>query len=227
MDERTRKTIDRPVRIPSGDAALEANLVVPPGATGIVLFAHGSGSSRFSARSVFMARALQRAGIATLLFGLLTRAEEEVDVYTRQHRFDIPLLAERLIDATNWVSTQEELHGERVGYIGASTGSAAALVVSARLGAAVSAVVSQGGRPDLADPHLSSVTAPTLLIVGGFDDIVIELNERAYGRLQCEKELTLIPGASHLFEEPGTLEQVAALASDWFQKHLAILPSHA
>jgi putative phosphoribosyl transferase len=193
---------------------------------GIVLFAHGSGSSRFSPRNVLVARALQRAGIGTLLFDLLTRAEEAVDLYTRQHRFDIQLLAERLVDATLWLDTQAATHSHRVGYFGASTGSAAALIAAARLGAGVSAVVSRGGRPDLADAELPNVTAPTLLIVGGDDDIVIELNNRAYRRLPCEKQLTIVPGASHLFEEPGTLEKVADLASDWFQQHLTTQPSH-
>jgi dienelactone hydrolase len=227
MEQQVRRPIDRAVRIPSGDAALEGNLVLPPRTAGIVLFAHGSGSSRFSPRNVFVARILQRAGIGTLLFDLLTRAEEEVDLYTRQHRFDIPLLSERLVDATLWLDTQDDVRGQRLGYFGASTGSAAALIAAAQLGGAVSAVVSRGGRPDLAEADLPNVTAPTLLIVGSYDDIVIELNERAYRRLLCEKQLTIVPGASHLFEEPGALEKVSDLACGWFQRHLAVQPSHA
>ena len=211
---------EREVQIQVGQATLTGNLSVPSGATGIVLFAHGSGSSRHSSRNVFVARTLQSAGIGTLLFDLLTRAEEEVDVHTREHRFDIGLLAERLAYATHWIDGESELREARIGYFGASTGSAAALVAAAKLRDRVSAVVSRGGRPDLADEALHHVTAPTLLIVGGADDVVIELNERAYTHLVCEKHLTIVPHASHLFEEPGTLEQVARLAAEWFGRHL-------
>ena len=227
MEQPISRAIEREVRIASGAATLEGNLAVPAGASGIVLFAHGSGSSRFSSRNVFVARALQHAGLGTLLFDLLTREEEAIDMYTRQHRFDIPMLGRRMVDATTWLDTQDHLRGRRVGYFGASTGSAAALIAAARLGSRVNAVVSRGGRPDLADEDLPRVTAPTLLIVGGDDDVVIELNEQAYRRLACEKRLTIVPGASHLFEEPGTLEEVAELASDWFQQHMAEQPSHA
>jgi len=169
---------------------------------------------------VFVARVLQSAGIGTLLFDLLTPAEEEVDASTREHRFDIGLLAERLAHATQWIDAESDLRQARIGYFGASTGSAAALVAAAKLKDRVSAVVSRGGRPDLADEALPRVTAPTLLIVGGADDVVIELNERAYKHLACEKHLTIVPRASHLFEEPGTLEQVAKLAAAWFNQHL-------
>lgn len=212
--------IEREVQILSGQAILTGNLSVPSGATGIVLFAHGSGSSRHSSRNVFVARTLQRAGIGTLLFDLLTRAEEEVDIYTREHRFDIGLLAARLAYATQWIDGESGLRDARIGYFGASTGSAAALVAAAKFRDRVSAVVSRGGRPDLADEALPHVTAPTLLIVGGADDVVIELNQRAYKHLVCEKRLTIIPHASHLFEEPGTLEQVASFAAEWFGRHL-------
>ncbi|HYC48647.1 MAG TPA: dienelactone hydrolase family protein [Burkholderiales bacterium] len=220
MEQLKSREAQRNVRITSGNEALDGNLAVPAGASGLVLFAHGSGSSRLSPRNVFVARALQEAGVGTLLFDLLSRAEEQVDLYTREHRFDIGLLAQRLVHATAWVDTQDELRDLRVGYFGASTGSAAALVAAARLEERVSAVVSRGGRPDLAAAELARVRAPTLLIVGGDDDVVIELNEQAYRRLQCEKHLTIVPGASHLFEEPGTLEQVAQLASEWFRRHL-------
>lgn len=215
------RPVEREVDIPSGDALLGGNLSLPAGTRGLVLFAHGSGSSRMSPRNVFVARALQQAGVGTLLFDLLTRAEEEIDIHTREHRFDIPLLGERLIHATGWIDTQSELRDLRIGYFGASTGSAAAIVAAARLGERVSAVVSRGGRPDLADPQtLARVRAATLLIVGGYDDVVIELNQRAYQHLSCEKHLTVVPGASHLFEEPGTLETVARIASEWFRGHL-------
>jgi putative phosphoribosyl transferase len=222
MKQSTERGIERVVQIPSGAAALEGNLAVPEAASGIVLFAHGSGSSRLSPRNVFVARALQHARIGTLLFDLLTKSEEEIDLYTREHRFNIPLLADRLVDATLWVDTQDDLRGRAIGYFGASTGSAAALIAAARLTARVSAIVSRGGRPDLADADLPGVRAATLLIVGGDDDVVIELNERAYRYLQCEKHLTIVPGASHLFEEPGTLERVAERAAEWLQQHLAV-----
>lgn len=211
---------EREVQILAGQATLPGNLSVPSSATGIVLFAHGSGSSRHSSRNVFVARTLQRAGIGTLLFDLLTRAEEEVDLHTREHRFDIGLLAARLAHATQWIEAESGLRDARIGYFGASTGSAAALVAAAKLGDRVSAVVSRGGRPDLAGEALPHVTAPTLLIVGGADDVVIELNQRAYKHLVCEKHLTIVPRASHLFEEPGTLEEVARLAAEWFGRHL-------
>ena len=208
------------LEIPAGRVALEGSLSIPPGASGIVLFAHGSGSSRRSSRNVHVAHILQAAGMATLLFDLLTRAEEDVDVDTRQHRFDIPLLAERLMHATQWLDTQTELDHPRLGYFGASTGSAAALMAAATLGERVSAVVSRGGRPDLAGEALDRVTAPTLLIVGGADSDVIELNRHAFEHLGCEKRLAIVPRATHLFEEPGTLDEVARLAAEWFARYL-------
>jgi putative phosphoribosyl transferase len=212
----------REVRIPSGDARLYGDLVLPSDFGGVVLFAHGSGSGRHSARNRQVARSLQQAGIATLLFDLLTVQEEQVDVRTRQHRFDIALLTRRMQDATAWISEQPELKRAPIGYFGASTGSAAALIVAARLGERIAAVVSRGGRPDLAGPAaLDAVTAPTLLIVGGADHGVIELNQEAFRRLRCHKRLEIIPGATHLFEEGGALEQVQHAAAAWFAKHMA------
>ncbi len=210
------------VRIPSGDAWLYGDLVLPPGFAGLVLFAHGSGSGRHSARNRQVAWRLQERGIATLLFDLLTVQEEQVDLQTREHRFDIPLLTRRMQDATFWASAQTALAHARIGYFGASTGSAAALIAAARLGRRISAVVSRGGRPDLAGPvALAAVTAPTLLIVGGADNGVIDFNEQALRLLRCDKEMALVPGATHLFEEPGALEQVSALAGRWFSTHLS------
>jgi pimeloyl-ACP methyl ester carboxylesterase len=220
MEHEVAHRVEREVAIRAGSATLSGSVSVPENARGIVLFAHGSGSSRHSPRNVFVARALQDAALGTLLFDLLTSAEENIDLYTREHRFDIALLAERMVDATHWLDTQPELRDLDVGYFGASTGSAAALVAAAQLGDRVGAIVSRGGRPDLAGPALPHVTAPTLLIVGGNDGIVIDLNRRAYEQLRCEKDLVIVPGASHLFEEPGTLETVATLAADWFTRHL-------
>jgi putative phosphoribosyl transferase len=210
------------VRIPSGDAWLYGDLGLPPSFTGVVLFAHGSGSGRHSARNRQVAQRLQQAGLATLLFDLLTAEEERVDSRTREHRFDIPLLTRRMQDATQWVHARPDLRHAPIGYFGASTGSAAALIAAARLGDRIAAVVSRGGRPDLAGPAaLAAITAPTLFIVGGADTDVIELNQEAHKRLQCPKELAIVPGATHLFEEPGTLEQVADAAASWFTKHMA------
>jgi pimeloyl-ACP methyl ester carboxylesterase len=220
MDHEITERVEREVRIRAEEATLTGNLAVPSGATGIVLFAHGSGSSRHSPRNRFVAEIMQNAGIGTLLFDLLTRAEEEVDLHTREHRFNITLLAERLVYATHWIDAEDELRDLRIGYFGASTGSAAALIAASKLPDRINAVVSRGGRPDLADAALPHVRAPTLLIVGGFDDVVIELNRRAYAQLTCEKQLTIVPGASHLFEEPGTLEEAARRASEWFGRHL-------
>jgi putative phosphoribosyl transferase len=210
----------RTEQIPSGPIVLEGELIVPEGASGVVLFAHGSGSSRHSPRNQFVARTIREAGVATLLFDLLTREEEAVDISTRHLRFDIGLLAERLVDATNWIKTRPETSHLRVGYFGASTGAAAALLAAAELGEEIGAIVSRGGRPDLAGDALGEVKSPTLLIVGALDGPVIRMNEDAYRRLKGEKEMKIIPGASHLFEEPGTLQQVAHLAADWFQRHL-------
>lgn len=211
-------------RIPAGDAVLDGDMVVPSGASGIAVFAHGSGSSRHSPRNKSVARVIREAGVGSLLFDLLTREEESVDVFTRHLRFDIELLTRRLIEATRWLASQEETRNLRVGYFGSSTGAAAALMAAARLGDEIGAVVSRGGRPDLAGDALPLVNAPTLLIVGGHDETVIELNQDAYARLRCEKELRVIPGATHLFEEPGALEQVADYAADWLKGHLKPLP---
>ena len=215
------EAVTREIQLPVGHDAVGADLALPAHAAGIVVFAHGSGSGRHSPRNRLVAAALQRAGMATLLLDLLTPSEERRDLQTREHRFDIPLLAERLLIATRWVVGREDLSHLRVGYFGASTGAAAALIAAARLKNAVGAVVSRGGRPDLAGDRLSEVMAPTLLIVGGDDDVVIRLNEQAMQRMRCERSLSIVPGASHLFEEPGTLERVCELAADWFKRHLA------
>ena len=211
----------REIRITAGNAALPGTLGVPEAANGVVLFAHGSGSSRFSPRNAYVARELQRARVGTLLFDLLTPDEERRDGLTREYRFDIALLATRLVAATRWLDAQPEFSRLPIGYFGASTGSAAALLAAAELGTRIAAVVSRGGRPDLAgEAALSRVTAATLLIVGSHDDEVIELNRDAYAHLRATKELAIVRGASHLFEEPGTLEEVARLAARWFASHL-------
>lgn len=209
------------VIIPSGGVLLEGELILPANASGVVLFAHGSGSSRFSARNQFVASTIRQAGIGTLLFDLLTREEEMVDRHTRHLRFDIDLLARRLMNATRWISDEPETRDLPIGYFGASTGGAAALVAAAEFGDSISAVVSRGGRPDLAGESLKRVEAPTLLIVGGKDDVVLSLNRDAFEKLNCEKELKIIPGATHLFEEPGALKYVSHMASDWFAEYLA------
>ncbi|WP_298439822.1 dienelactone hydrolase family protein [Geobacter sp.] len=208
--------MEQPVRIEIGAITLEGVLGLPEQAKGVVIFAHGSGSSRLSPRNTYVARVLQQAGIGTLLFDLLTSEEDRV--YAQ--RFDIDLLAQRLVGATRWLTARPELKGAALGYFGASTGAAAALQGAALLGAAIRAVVSRGGRPDLAMPHLEKVRAPTLLIVGARDLQVLDLNRQAFARLTAEKQLAVVPGATHLFEEPGTLEQVASLAKDWFFHHL-------
>src|SRR5881394_2956971 len=208
------------VHIRSGHVQLEGDLNIPDGAQGVVLFAHGSGSSRHSPRNQFVARTIREAGVGTLLFDLLTQEEEAVDMRTRHLRFDIGLLAERLVDATNWIKRGADTSHLRVGYFGSSTGGGAALVAAAAAGEAIGAVVSRGGRPDLAGDALPKVKSPTLLIVGGLDYPVIEMNKSALARMRCEKELKIVPGATHLFEEPGTLQEVARLAADWFQRHL-------
>ena len=204
------------VEIPADAVVLQGALVVPARASGIVLFAHGSGSSRHSPRNNFVAGVLRSAGLGTLLMDLLTRGEDVAP----EARFDIDLLTRRLEVATRWVAELEQTKSLDLGYFGASTGAAAALQAAASLGARIGAVVSRGGRPDLAWPALRRVEAPTLLIVGGLDDVVIELNQRAYEELRAEKQLITIPGATHLFEEPGTLEDVARLASEWFRRYL-------
>jgi putative phosphoribosyl transferase len=208
------------VQIEAGREDLFGNLNIPERATGLVLFAHGSGSSRHSPRNQFVARMLNNAGLGTLLFDLLTPEEEAIDLRTREHRFNIGLLAERLVHVTKWAHQQEKTRGLRIGYFGSSTGGGAALVAAAEIPQDVGAVVSRGGRPDLAGEALPKVQTPTLLIVGGNDDIVIELNEQARDRMRCEVKLEIVPGATHLFEEPGTLEKVAQLASNWFVSHI-------
>jgi putative phosphoribosyl transferase len=210
----------REVQIHAGRAVLPGNLNIPENANALVLFAHGSGSSRHSPRNQFVARTLNDVGLATLLFDLLTQEEEAIDMQTRELRFNIHLLAERLVHATKWAKQQEETRDLRIGYFGSSTGGAAALVAAVDLPQDIDAVVSRGGRPDLAGEALPKVKASTLLIVGGNDDIVIELNEQARDKIRCEVKLEIIPGATHLFEEPGALEKVAQLASQWFSRHL-------
>jgi putative phosphoribosyl transferase len=212
--------LDQVVQIPAGRATLEGSLVVPTRATGVVLFAHGSGSSRHSARNQFVARRLQEGGLATLLIDLLTAQEEAVDAVTRHVRFDIELLASRLNAAVAWLGQRSETAALRVGLFGASTGGGAALVAAAQDPDRVGAVVSRGGRPDLAGEALALVRAPTLLIVGGDDVPVIALNESAMSLMRAEVRLEIVPGASHLFEEQGALERVAELASDWLASHL-------
>jgi putative phosphoribosyl transferase len=215
------EVVNQCVSISAGKRRLGGILNVPRGAQGIVLFAHGSGSGRFSLRNQYVARALQQAGMATLLFDLL----DEQEANDRAKVFDIGLLADRLEIATVWTRGQNETGECRIGYFGASTGGGAALVAAARQGNSIRAVVSRGGRPDLAAESLPRVKSPTLLIVGGDDEPVIELNRRALARLRCEKQLKIIPGATHLFEEPGALEAVARLASEWFQRHLVLAGS--
>ncbi len=205
------------VHIPAGSVELDGELILPPSAKGVVLFAHGSGSSRFSPRNTFVAEVLQGRGIGTLLFDLLTREEDQV----YDTRFDIVLLTQRLLAATTWLQSNADTQNLRLGYFGASTGAAAALQAAAKMEHKIAAVVSRGGRPDLAGAvALRRVTAPTLLIVGGDDYGVIELNQEADALLNCEKKLMLIPGATHLFEEPGTLQKAAQSAADWFAQHL-------
>jgi dienelactone hydrolase len=212
-----RLVVDREVEVFAGPARLAGQLRVPEAAKGVVVFVHGSGSSRHSPRNQFVARVLNRAGLGTLLFDLLT-PEEERD---RANVFDIGLLGARLVGVTRWVETQPEVQGRAIGYFGASTGAGAALWAAAEPGVNVAAVVSRGGRPDLAGARLAGVRAPTLLIVGGRDDVVLGLNRRAAAQLRCEHRLEVVPGAGHLFEEPGTLRAAAELARDWFVGHLA------
>jgi putative phosphoribosyl transferase len=209
------------VRVDAGTISLEGNLDLPAHAQGVVLFAHGSGSSRHSPRNRYVAQVLQHAGFATLLIDLLTSAEEAIDRHTGQLRFDIALLAKRLLGATDWLYAHPPTRHLRIGYFGASTGSAAALVAAADRPDVVKAVVSRGGRPDLAGPALARVRAPTLLIVGAEDVPVIEMNREAMARLSTEKKLEIISGATHLFEEPGALEEVARLSCGWFARYLA------
>ena len=208
------------MKIPVGEVVVEGTLTLPPGAKGVVLFAHGSGSSRFSTRNQYVAKEFNKAAIGTLLFDLLTQEEEETDIVTAEYRFNIPLLADRLIGATEWLKNDPKTKRLAFGYFGASTGAAAALIAAAKLPNEISAVVSRGGRPDLAGKYLPNVVAPTLLLVGGLDTEVIELNRQAMDQMTAEKKIVIIPGATHLFEEQGTLEEVAKVSIDWFLKYL-------
>jgi len=210
------KENNKTVEIQLEDIILQGTLFIPEKATGIVLFSHGSGSSRLSPRNNFVAEVIQQKGLATLLFDLLT--EKEGSIY--ENRFDIELLTKRLIAVTNWVLKNPETIGLHPGYFGASTGAASALMAAAHFGDQIKAIVSRGGRPDLAMQNIEKVKAPTLLIVGGNDDLVIQLNQKAFEKLQCERKFEIVPEASHLFEEPGKLEIVARLSADWFSKWL-------
>lgn len=209
---------EKTISIPDGNNFIEGSLIIPANAAGIVVFAHGSGSSRHSIRNNYVASVIRKKNIATFLLDLLTPTEDAD--YAR--RFDIDLLAHRLLIATRWLQEQQETKNLRIGYFGASTGAAAAIQSAAANANIIKAIVSRGGRPDLAMPYLEKITAPTLLIVGGNDEIVMELNIEAYKNMQCEKKLEIVEGATHLFEEPGTLEKVALLAQKWFDKHLSI-----
>jgi dienelactone hydrolase len=214
------EALSTPVVVPAGDIRLAGDLTVPEGAKGLVVFAHGSGSSRRSVRNRRVAKTLNERGLATLLIDLLTSGEEEIDQQTRQYRFDIPLLADRLVDIARWVGAQPTLSTLHLGYFGASTGGGAALIAAARQPDRIGAVVSRGGRPDLAAAFLDKVRAPVLLIVGGNDPQVLELNEQALRGLNARSKMSVVSGATHLFEEPGCLESVADRAADWFSKYL-------
>ena len=216
MNKPIAKDFNQIVQIPVNGIKLEGSLMIPSKSSGVVLFAHGSGSSRHSPRNNFVAQSLQSAGIGTLLLDLLTRQEDEL----YETRFDIDLLTWRLERVTQWLMEQPQSRSLAIGYFGASTGAAAALNAAATFGTAIGAIVSRGGRPDLAMSALPQVQSPTLLIVGGLDDVVIDLNRQAYEQLKTEKHLAVVPGATHLFEEPGTLQEVARLAAQWFKRHL-------
>jgi len=207
------------MKIPVGNVTVEGTLTLPSGTKGAVLFAHGSGSSRFSPRNQYVAKEFNKAKIATLLFDLLTPEEEETDIVTAEYRFNISLLAERLIGATQWLRNDPQTKKLAFGYFGASTGAAAALIAAAKLPKEIAAVVSRGGRPDLAGKYLSNVKAPTLLLVGGLDIEVIELNREAMEQMTGDKKLVIVPGATHLFEEAGKLEEVSKFSVDWFLKY--------
>lgn len=217
-------TLVRSVDIAIDHTTVKGDLTVPEGSRALVVFAHGSGSGRHSPRNQKVAQRLQGNGLGTLLLDLLTEAEEATDARTGHLRFDIDLLADRLVGAARWLDGLDVPVPPAIGYFGASTGAAAALVAAARQGERIGAVVSRGGRPDLAGDALARVSAPTLLIVGGHDEVVAGLNRQAQARLRCENRLDVVPGATHLFEERGALEQVAALASDWFTRHLVGIP---
>jgi pimeloyl-ACP methyl ester carboxylesterase len=222
MREQRQENGEGYVQVQSGDVTLEGNLIIPDGAPGLVLFAHGSGSSRFSPRNRAVAQTLRdQAGMGTLLFDLLTSEEDEIDRRTRELRFDIPMLADRLVGATDWVREQEETRDLKLGYFGSSTGAAAALIGATRRPEEISAVVSRGGRADLAGDALPEVEPPTLLIVGGRDTPVIRMNDEAMSQMQTNVELEIVEGATHLFEEPGALEEVARLAAEWFREYLS------
>ena len=208
------------MKIPVANVVVEGTLTLSPGTKGVVLFAHGSGSSRFSPRNQYVAKEFNKAKIGTLLFDLLTQEEEETDVVTAEYRFNIALLAERLIGATEWLRNDPQTKRLAFGYFGASTGAAAALIAAAKLPDDIAAVVSRGGRPDLAGDYLPRVAAPTLLLVGGLDTAVIELNRQAMNQMTSEKKIVIVPGATHLFEEPGTLEEVAKISTNWFLRYL-------
>jgi len=210
------KISETQVAIPVGSVKLDGDLAIPEGASAVVVFAHGSGSSRHSPRNRFVAEVLQKSGMGTLLFDLLTRREDAI----YENRFDIPLLTDRLKAATGWLKSQKLTGHLNMGYFGASTGTASALTAAADHKLDIKAIVSRGGRPDLAGESLTLVKAPTLLIVGGHDGVVIRLNEEAFAMIQAEKELFIVPGATHLFEEPGALEEVARLAVNWFKRYL-------
>jgi len=212
LTKENKKTVE----IQIGDVILQGNLAIPENATGIVIFSHGSGSSRLSPRNNYVAEVLQQKGLATLLSDLLTEKEDRI----YENRFNIDLLTERLIAITKWIKENPETKGLSLGYFGASTGAASALVAAAYFGDEIKAVVSRGGRPDLGMQDIQKVKAPTLLIVGGYDDLVIQLNQKAFEKLQCERKFEIVPEASHLFEEPGKLEIVARLSADWFSKWL-------
>ena len=210
----------RAVQIPDGSAVLNADLRLPANPSGLVIFAHGSGSGRLSSRNRQVAEALDDAGLATVLLDLLTREEESIDQFTREYRFDIPRLGRRVVAAVDWAVEQPDLRALRIGFFGASTGAAAALIAAAERPGRSAAVVSRSGRPDLAGSALANVQAPTLLVVGGDDEPVIELNEQAMRQMTAETRLEIVPGATHLFEEPGALEEVSRLAIAWFRQHL-------
>lgn len=212
--------VEHPVSITQADVQLEGLLHIPSNVLGIVVFAHGSGSSRLSPRNQYIARTLQQAKFATLLFDLLTEEEDQIDSITAQYRFDIPFLADRLVSVTKWVIKNPVIGKLPIGYFGASTGGGAALVAAARLVNNIKAVVSRGGRPDLAGESLHYVEAPTLLIVGSLDNAVIELNMKAADQMRCKHKIEIVPDATHLFEEPGKLEEVAKLAKGWFEAYL-------
>ena len=209
------------VKIPvSKTSSIEGNLTIPPNAKAVIIFAHGSGSGRFSPRNQYVAKIFNQAGLATLLIDLLTSEEETVDEDTGEFRFNITLLAKRLVSATEWLKLDAKTSSCAYGYFGASTGAAAALIAAAKLSSDIKAVVSRGGRPDLADDYLQDVRAPTLFLVGGLDSVVLELNQKAMDRMDAKKELVIIPGATHLFEEAGKLEEVAKLSTEWFKRYL-------